>query len=142
LPTLDLTFTAYLPQMGAGILIGLSAVLLLLTIGRIAGISSILNNWVLSRSKLNDWTIYFLVSLLLGTLSYHLIFQVPFPAANDAPWYQTLLAGLLVGIGTVIGGGCTSGHGVCGMARLSKRSISATATFVLVAALVVLVVGA
>ena len=127
--------TTYLPALAGGLLVGLAAVMLMGLSGRIAGISGILG--ALSRREgWHDagWRVAFLAGLVLGPLvaaafAGHSLIGLP------ATSFAVLIpAGLLVGFGTVLGGGCTSGHGVCGMARLSPRSIAATAIFMSVAA--------
>ncbi len=122
-------------------MIGSAAILVLLSLGRIAGISGIFSDWLLQKNKLSDWRVFFLAGLLIGPVLFHLLFATPIPQANPVSWPQTALAGFLVGMGTFIGGGCTSGHGVCGIARLSPRSIIATLVFVSVAALIVALLG-
>ena len=116
-----------------GALIGLSAVLLMLLTGRIAGISGILGDLVSSDRA---WRIAF----VLGLIAAPLVLSAGGHALS-APAMPGLavvaVAGLLVGFGTRLGGGCTSGHGICGFARLSPRSIAATMTFMIVAILVV-----
>lgn len=112
-----------------GMLIGLSAVLMLWLSGRIAGISSIFHGMV--PPKKNDflWRVLFLIGLISGGLLYHLIPQLQFETRTNYPIYLLISAGFLVGMGTKLSGGCTSGHGVCGIARLSLRSIVATIIF-------------
>jgi uncharacterized membrane protein YedE/YeeE len=116
-----------LPLAG-GLLIGISAVLLLLMLGRIAGISGILWNAV-SAEPDNLWRWMFILGLLLGPLLYHSLAGIDYPAPNPSPWWLAAIAGLLVGFGVRLGSGCTSGHGVCGLGRLSPRSLAATLTF-------------
>jgi uncharacterized membrane protein YedE/YeeE len=116
-----------LPLAG-GLLIGVSAVLMLLMLGRIAGISGIVWNAV-SAAPDNLWRWMFILGLLLGPLLYHSLAGVDYPAPNPAPGWLAAVAGLLVGIGVKLGSGCTSGHGVCGIGRLSPRSLAATITF-------------
>jgi hypothetical protein len=121
-----------------GALIGLSAGLLLLLLGRIAGISGILGS-LLPPQAADDWLwrAGFLVGLVLGPLLLLLArgnSGIGQPALGLA---GMAVAGLLVGVGTVLGAGCTSGHGVCGLARLSPRSLVATITFMGVALVVV-----
>jgi uncharacterized membrane protein YedE/YeeE len=109
-----------------GALIGLSAVLLWVGLGRIAGISGIL-----AGLRLPDraWRVVFLVGLMAAPLLYWLAGGIAVaPVVAASPWV-VIAGGLLVGFGTRLGGGCTSGHGVCGIARLSRRSIAATAVF-------------
>jgi len=114
--------------MLGGVLIGLSATALLLFNGRIAGISGIVNG-LTRRSSCADWAwrAAFLAGLVgAGGLTMHLLHQAtPSPARLPA----LLLAGVLVGFGTSLGGGCTSGHGVCGLGRFSRRSLVAVLTF-------------
>lgn len=120
--------------LAGGALIGLSAVLLMVADGRIAGISGIAANAIDPATPPGDrgWRIAFLVGLVLGPvlLAPFTVVQLP-RITPDAT--LLLAAGLLVGIGTQIGSGCTSGHGICGIARLSPRSLVATAVFMAVA---------
>jgi uncharacterized protein len=115
------------PTIG-GLLIGFSAVLLLLMLGRIAGISSIVWGAVSGQAD-NSWRWLFILGLLAGPLLYHAVSGTPYPEPSSQPWWFALVGGLLVGLGVKIGGGCTSGHGVCGIGRLSMRSVIATLTF-------------
>lgn len=120
-------FSYSAPLLG-GLLIGISAVLLLLSLGRVAGIAGII--WgAVSGAADNSWRWLFLVGLLLGPLLYHSLTGAPYPLPSTLPWWHALLAGLLVGFGVRLGSGCTSGHGVCGLGRLSMRSLVATLTF-------------
>jgi uncharacterized membrane protein YedE/YeeE len=133
-------FTPY-SALAGGALIGLASALLMLLIGRIAGISGIIGN-VFPPYKSGDvgWSLFFLVGLLLGPLSSRLIDSNSADIRIDTPLPVLIIAGLLVGYGTGLGGGCTSGHGVCGMARLSPRSIAATLVFMIVAGITVYIV--
>ena len=120
-----------------GMLIGLAATLLMLLNGRIAGISGILSG-VFFQTKVDVfWRIAFIVGLLAGGLVAPFIFQRPFVFELNASMPMLLVGGFLVGFGTRMGSGCTSGHSVCGIARFSWRSISATITFILSAMLTV-----
>lgn len=122
-----------------GALIGLAAVLLTLFTGRIAGISGIFGGCFSLGAGDKGWRIAFIAGLILAPLAGGL---VGFPlAAPEMPasYVVIVAAGLLVGFGTRLGGGCTSGHGICGIARLSPRSIVATAIFMAVAVAVVAV---
>jgi uncharacterized protein len=112
-----------------GALIGVSACLLLLLNGRIAGVSGILGGLVSSRVYADwRWRLAFIVGLVAGAGVYgFFIGPLPLEIAANAP--TLVLAGLLVGIGTRLGSGCTSGHGVCGLARRSPRSLAATMVF-------------
>lgn len=112
-----------------GLLIGLSASLLLWLNGRIAGISGILFGVLSGAHAERLWRWLFLVGLVLGTAAYLSLSHSPAPAREGFPVPLLLLAGFLTGFGTVRANGCTSGHGVCGLARLSLRSLAATATF-------------
>jgi uncharacterized membrane protein YedE/YeeE len=127
----------FTPLSGAigGALIGLSAVMLMLTAGRIAGISGIFGGLFAAADR--GWRIAFLVGLVLAPLTAMLAgYRVPVPEM-PASWGLIVAAGLLVGFGTRLGGGCTSGHGVCGIARLSPRSVVATCVFMAVAVVTV-----
>jgi uncharacterized membrane protein YedE/YeeE len=129
------TFTPVSATIG-GVLIGLSAALLWVANGRIAGISGILGGLGTAPRRDLDWRIAFLVGLVLAPLLYALAVGAPSIAVQAGP--LTLIAGgLLVGFGTRLGGGCTSGHGVCGLARLSWRSVAATGLFMASAAVTV-----
>jgi uncharacterized protein len=120
-----------------GLLIGLAAVLLLLLNGRISGISGIVGGLVTPKSSGAGWRIAFVAGLLLGAFAYVLATGGAIPVTMQASVPVLVAAGLLVGFGTRLGSGCTSGHGVCGIARLSKRSIVATSVFFGVAMLTV-----
>lgn len=135
---METEFTPILSLMG-GILIGLSAVLMMASSGRITGISGILGGLFTFAPFINLWRLAFVVGVVLSPF----IFR---KATGITPEYHVssdlvilVIGGLLVGLGTVLGSGCTSGHGVCGMARLSKRSFFATALFMLSAIMTVFV---
>ena len=119
-----------------GALIGLAATMLMLVTGRIAGIAGILGDLVDLAGGDRLWRLAFVVGLIAAPLA---IAAAGAPLRTPAMpgWVVTAVAGLLVGFGTRLGNGCTSGHGICGIARLSPRSIAATATFMAVAMLVV-----
>ena len=123
--------TAFTPISGllGGMLIGLAAVLLLLANGRIAGISGIVGGLLTRATTDMGWRVAFVAGLWTGAIVYWLVRGELFAVQLAATWPVMLIAGLLVGFGTRMGGGCTSGHGVCGIARLSKRSTVATAVF-------------
>ncbi|MEE4279879.1 MAG: YeeE/YedE thiosulfate transporter family protein [Halieaceae bacterium] len=118
----------YLMATAGGLLIGLSSVLLLLGNGRIAGISNILWGAVSVHRPL-AWRWLFLAGLLAGGALAHTVFAVPLPEASRLGTPMALLGGLVVGLGTRLGNGCTSGHGVCGLGLLSLRSLLATLCF-------------
>jgi uncharacterized membrane protein YedE/YeeE len=123
--------TDFTPISGllGGVLIGLAAVLLLLANGRIAGISGIVGGLLIRATADMGWRVAFVAGLWLGAIVYWLVRGELFAVQVAATWPVMLIAGVLVGFGTRMGGGCTSGHGVCGIARLSKRSIVATLIF-------------
>ena len=117
-------------SLAGGALIGLSTALFVLFNGRIAGISGILGGLLQWPKGDTAWRLAFLLGLIVAPLAYRLV--APLPTVQiDADTATLLAAGLLVGIGTRYGAGCTSGHGVCGLSRLSPRSLVATASFML-----------
>ena len=118
-----------------GLLIGLAVALMLLLNGRVAGISGILGGLLTLRAGDTVWRAAFVAGLVLGALAY--VSTADVPVRVLAPLPAVIAGGLLVGFGTRLGSGCTSGHGLCGMARLSRRSVAATATFFGVAMLTV-----
>jgi uncharacterized membrane protein YedE/YeeE len=114
-----------------GALIGAAAAVLLALNGRIAGVSGILNGAITARDRFDrSWRLVFILGLISGAALYRLLYGT-LPVQIQAGLPTLLAAGLLVGVGTRIGSGCTSGHGVCGLARLSRRSLMATVTFML-----------
>ena len=124
-----------------GALLGVSATLLLAFNGRIAGVSGVLAG-VLPPRPAPDflWRALFIGGLVVGVVVHRTLIDPDAAISVTAPPPVLLVAGLLVGLGTVIGSGCTSGHGVCGLSRLSPRSMVATATFMVTAAITVFVV--
>ncbi|MEQ8426254.1 MAG: YeeE/YedE thiosulfate transporter family protein [Gammaproteobacteria bacterium] len=122
------TFTPVSALIG-GMLIGLAASLLLLLNGRIAGISGIFHGGL--RRQAQPWQWLFLLGLVLGSLLYSALPDTAVSARQGFPMPMLLLAGLLVGFGTRLGSGCTSGHGICGISRRSLRSVLATLVFML-----------
>jgi len=124
-----------------GILIGISAFILLFSIGRIAGISGIFSSLItINKDESKLWRFIFIVGLLAGAALYHLFIGFDLPFREPPSTLLLIVAGVLVGFGTHYGSGCTSGHGVCGIGRLSIRSIVATCIFMLFAAITVFVV--
>jgi uncharacterized protein len=134
------------PALAGGALIGLSASLLLMLTGRVAGISGIVGGLISSSStstpppssaydaateRKNDvsWRLAFVIGLLAGGVGLFFVRPQSFDGATTVSPLLVAAAGLLVGIGTTLGNGCTSGHGVCGISRLSRRSIVATCVF-------------
>jgi uncharacterized protein len=114
-----------------GILIGLAATLLLLFNGRIAGISGMMSGLIKAPRIELYWRLVFLIGIVLGAFIFHLIMPDFYHPRANFPLWLLVLGGFMVGFGTRMGNGCTSGHAVCGIARLSLRSIVATATFML-----------
>ena len=134
------TITPFTPwtALAGGVLIGLSALLLLGGIGRIAGISGIVGNLAISRGNDFWWRLAFTLGLIGGAWSFLSFAPESLLEIHvDAGMPLMLLAGFIVGLGTRLGRGCTSGHGVCGIGRGSPRSLTATVVFMAVAVLVV-----
>ena len=131
-------FTPY-SSLAGGLLIGVAAAMFLLLNGRIMGISGILGGWLRPVAGDIGWRVAFILGLLAAPLAYGL--AAPLPAVQVDATLTTLgIAGLLVGVGTRYGSGCTSGHGVCGLSRLSLRSLVATASFMLAGFVTVFIV--
>ncbi|OYQ39430.1 YeeE/YedE [Rhodoferax sp. TH121] len=115
-------------SLGGGLVLGLAAALFILVSGRVLGISSILGDMLRAKRADLGWRLTFFAGMLVSPLVYSWV--TPLPTARiDADWVTLVVAGLLVGVGTRYGTGCTSGHGVCGLSRLSARSLAATLTF-------------
>ncbi len=116
-----------------GLLIGISSIVLLAMLGRVSGISGIflqsLLNFKTALSSENAWRWLFLTGLIVGPIIAHQLLGYSKPDASEAGPLMAAIAGVIVGVGTKIGGGCTSGHGICGIGRLSARSIIATLCF-------------
>jgi uncharacterized membrane protein YedE/YeeE len=115
-------------SLAGGALIGIAAAMLALLNGRIAGVSGVLGGLLKPAQGDVAWRMAFVLGLVIAPLTYALISNLPRPQI-DAGTGALVLAGLLVGIGTRYGSGCTSGHGVCGLSRLSPRSLTATLAF-------------
>ncbi len=112
-----------------GALIGISTLILFWFIGRIAGISSMMSGLLTASGKNRQWRLAFLSGLLIGAAIWQWLYPESISLRHDYPLSLILGGGFLVGFGTRLGSGCTSGHGICGMALLSRRSIFATLTF-------------
>ncbi len=127
---MSIDWNAFTPwsSLAGGVLIGIAAAMLLLLNGRIAGISGILGGLLKPVSGEVGWRVAFIAGLLVSPLAHRLFAALPWPQI-EASYGALVLAGLLVGVGTRYGGGCTSGHGVCGLSRLSPRSLVATLAF-------------
>jgi uncharacterized membrane protein YedE/YeeE len=130
------TFNPTLALLG-GALIGLASVLLMMLAGRIAGISGILGGCLSPAAGDRGWRFAFIAGLILAPVASGLLGYALPPPQMPASWSTVVIAGLLVGFGARLGGGCTSGHGVCGIARISTRSIVATVIFMVTAIIVV-----
>jgi hypothetical protein len=121
----------FTPLSGAvgGALIGLAAALLLAFNGRIAGVSGILGGLLPPRAGDLLWRLLFVAGLAIGALCVRIYTGAPLAVPTGSSVFMLALGGLLVGFGSRLGSGCTSGHGICGLARLSPRSMVAVATF-------------
>lgn len=126
--TIDWTHFTPWTALGGGVLLGLASAGFILLNGRILGISGILGGLLDLKSTDKGWRLSFLAGMLVAPLLYLLV-AGPAEARIDAGWPTLIVAGLLVGVGTRYGSGCTSGHGVCGLSRLSPRSLVATLAF-------------
>ena len=127
---MSLDWNAFTPTaaLAGGALIGVAAAVFVLFNGRIAGVSGVLGGLLKPVKGDLGWRIAFILGLVAAPLAYALFASVPEPRI-DAGWGDLVIAGILVGIGTRYGSGCTSGHGVCGLSRLSLRSLVATIAF-------------
>jgi len=122
-------FEVAMPLAG-GILIGIAAAMTLLFSGKIAGISGIFGGMLFQQGTERTWQTVFVAGLIAGGVLLYSINTEYFEDSSGRGLVTVTISGLLVGIGTRVGGGCTSGHGVCGIGRLSARSLAATVTFV------------
>lgn len=134
------SFTPFTSTLG-GLLIGFASALLLVTNGRIAGISGIAGGVLRLERGETLWRVLFVVGLVAGGLIASWVAPSSIAFDVDRSTGALVAAGILVGIGTQMGNGCTSGHGVCGLSRFSRRSLVAVATFMAVAAFVVWLIG-
>lgn len=125
-------WSAFTPaaSLAGGLLIGLAAAIFVIFNGRIAGISGIIGGLIKPRLGDLNWRIAFIAGLIIAPILYAFFFPLP-QVQVEAETSTLIIAGLLVGVGTRFGSGCTSGHGVCGISRLSTRSVVATLTFML-----------
>ena len=128
--SIQIDWQAFTPiSLVGGLMLGVATAILLLGVGRIAGISGIFSS-LLKPKRVEMWQVLFIAGLIVSPLLYRLV--KPLPVLDISTSIPLLIAaGLLVGFGTRLGSGCTSGHGVCGNARLSPRSMAATVTFML-----------
>lgn len=127
---INLNETTLIHSLIGGVVIGIAVSILILLNGRVAGISGILGGVVKPKDGNFYWRIAFILGLVISPSVYSLFHILP-KVSSTANHLEILVAGLLVGLGTRFGSGCTSGHGVCGVARLSTRSIVATICFML-----------
>ena len=137
--TLDWTHFTPWTSLAGGPLIGAAAALLVLLNGRVAGISSVLGGLMVAEREDAGWRAAFLIGLIAAPALWGLVGALP-AARIDAGTATLIASGLLVGVGTRYGSGCTSGHGVCGLSRLSPRSLVATLAFMFTGACTVFVV--
>lgn len=124
-----------------GVLIGAAALLMLLANGRILGVSGIVGGILNSSTRNQSWRFYFVVGLLAGGVLESFGNPSVFAFTISRSWVAIVVAGLLVGYGARLGNGCTSGHGICGVSRLSRRSTLATILFIATGAAVVFVIN-
>ena len=138
--TIDWTHFTPWTSLAGGVLIGAAAAMLVLLSGRIAGISGIVGGLIVPRRGEIGWRLAFVAGLLAAPLAWLLVAR-PVEPRIDAGFATLVVAGLLVGLGTSYGSGCTSGHGVCGLSRLSPRSLVATGAFMAAGIATVFVMG-
>lgn len=129
---INIDWSSFTPwtALSGGVLIGIAAAILIIFNGRIAGISGILAGLLVPQKKETLWRAAFILGIVATPFIWSSFATLP-TIQIDAGYPVLILAGLLVGIGTAYGSGCTSGHGVCGMSRLSLRSVAATISFML-----------
>lgn len=114
-----------------GALIGVAVSLMLLFNGRVTGISGILSGIINRETADKSWRVFFITGLICGGVLLQFFYPKAFIVISNAKNIDYILAGFLVGFGTLLGNGCTSGHGVCGISRFSIRSILSTITFII-----------
>ena len=134
-------FTPWM-SLGGGLLLGVSAALFILVNGRVLGISGIVGGLLVPKKGDAGWRLAFLLGMAVSPLIFRMLMPLDMVQAPriDSAYLSVVVAGLLVGLGTRYGSGCTSGHGVCGLSRMSPRSLLATITFMAVGFLTVFVV--
>jgi len=125
---IDVSNFTPLPAFLGGLLIGLGVIIYFIATGRLAGVSGISFNLISNNNRYTS--ILFLIGLVIGPIMYKLLISSNIPFLINKSYSIIIIGGLLVGLGTKIGSGCTSGHGVCGISRLSIRSILATILFI------------
>ena len=129
-----------LSALAGGIIIGLAVILFFVGNGRLAGVSGIVNNVLVSKQNRTD-NFLFIAGLVLGPIFYAFFAKIDIPFLITSSLPIIITAGFLVGIGTKIGRGCTSGHGICGISLLSLRSITATIIFMITAIITTKLIG-
>ncbi|EKO3580188.1 YeeE/YedE family protein [Vibrio metschnikovii] len=134
-----MTFSIPWYSLFGGMLLGVSATLLLLLNGKVAGVSGILGGLLTPKAQDTAWRWLFMIGLVAGGVFGVRLLGAEVPLQYSSSTGMLIIAGLLVGLGTRLGNGCTSGHGICGIGRLSLRSIVATGIFMLVAGITVFV---
>lgn len=134
-----LSFTP-IPSLLGGMMLGLAATLYVLLHGRILGISGIVSGLVHPKKEDWSWRLAFIIGLLTAPFLAALFFGILPVIEVDANWLTVIIAGLLVGFGVQYGSGCTSGHGICGLSRISPRSLVATLSFMTAGFLVVFII--
>ena len=139
--TIDFASFTPMASLVGGVMIGVAALLLMLLHGRIMGISGILGGIVRPAARVDvPWRLLFVAGALLGPLAVIYLVGRPVDVVPVASGLVLPVAGFLVGLGTAIGSGCTSGHGICGLARLSMRSAAAVGMFMITAVVTVYIV--
>jgi uncharacterized membrane protein YedE/YeeE len=128
------------PALLGGVILGVAAALFVLLHGRILGISGIVSGLLSPKVGDSDWRIVLVLGILSAPFWAAILFGIHTEIVIDADWLAIILAGLLVGFGASYGSGCTSGHGVCGLSRLSPRSLVATLTFMGAGFLIVFII--
>lgn len=123
-------FSEWLSALFGGVLIGFAVSIMLVLNGRVTGVSGIFSGVLFPEKQSNLWRVFFVAGLIVGGGILFGLCPDLFEAPADSSGFKIVLAGVLVGFGTLLGNGCTSGHGVCGIARLSPRSMSATLIFI------------
>ena len=134
---IDVSNFTPLPSFLGGLLIGLGVIIFFISTGRLAGVSGIAFNVISNNNRFTN--ILFLIGLIIGPVVYKLFISNNIPFLINNSFFIIIIGGLLVGLGTKIGSGCTSGHGVCGVSRFSVRSILATILFIFSGIITVLI---
>lgn len=135
-----MTQLTLLDSIFGGLVLSIAALCMLFGIGKLSGISGILYNLKNSKSPSEHWRIVFTLGLVISPFFAHFL-GFSLPSSIDVSWPAIIIGGLLVGFGTRIGSGCTSGHGICGIGRLSMRSVVATITFMSTGIITVFIVN-